>query len=152
MTCSGMHPINMISIMQQGKKKRQASISQQVDSFDESDNDTREDTLLIKVRMILPHAQSFNLLSILLNLKNLPRFLSLANFGESFLRLQRSLSLSITRRLKLLTPNHLMSTLNLNILLLNPIQSPSKSIFMRMTIHLKILLLKILLKPWCIRA
>ena len=131
-----------------GQKKRQAFIFQQVESFDESDPDPGEDTYLIKMRMILPHPESFNLLSTLLNLENLPRVLSLTNFKESFLKLQRSLPLSTTRRLKWLALNHISMVTNLNLLWINPIQSPSNSTFKRMTIVLITLMLKILLKQW----
>ena len=93
-----------------GQKKRQAFISQQVDSFNESDLDPGEDT---------PTDQDENdssAYSIFQSSFNSPepqkptKILSPMNFGESFLRLQRSLSLSITRRLKFLTLNHLVAT------------------------------------------
>ena len=164
MTCSGMQPINMISPILQGKKW-QAFISQQVDSFDESDHGKlihlmnltmvlEKTAYVIKMRMIIPHTQFFILLSVFLSLKNLPRFFSLINLGECFLRLQRSLSFSTRRMLKWLTPNHTstVATQHLNLLWVNPIQSPSKPTFMRMTILLIILILKILLKLWCMSA
>ena len=62
---------------------------------------------LIKKRLILPNIQSFNLLSILLNLENLPRFSSLINSGVSFLQLHRCLSLNTTTGLKWLTLNNI---------------------------------------------
>ena len=52
----------------------QAFISQQDDSFDESDPDPGEDTLLDTDEDDSSHTQSFNLLSILLNLRTLPRY------------------------------------------------------------------------------
>ena len=50
-------------------------------SFDESDHDPSEETLLDQEEVDFSHIQSFILLSILLNLKNLARFLSLINSG-----------------------------------------------------------------------
>ena len=77
-----------------GQNKRQAFISQQVHSFDESDPDPGEDKddsspySIFQSSFNYPEPQSQ------------PRFLSLTKFGESFLRQQRSLLLSTTRRLK----------------------------------------------------
>ena len=107
-----------------GQKKRQAFISNKLIHLMNLTMILEKTPHLIKMRMILPQSQSFNLLSFLLNLKKLPRCLSLTNFGESFLRLQRSLSLNTTRRLRLLTSNHMVATLNLNLHWVNPIQSP----------------------------
>ena len=85
-----------------GHKKMQGFISQQVDSFDESDPDPGEDTYLIKKRLILPNIQLFNLPSILQNVSSLPSFLSLINFGETFLWLRRSFSLN--KKVKVCNP------------------------------------------------
>ena len=78
-----------------GQNKKQAFISQHVNSFGESDYDPGEDTPLDQGEDdSSPYSicQSFfNLLSILLN------SIFLTNIGESFLRLQRSLSLSTAR-------------------------------------------------------
>ena len=83
---------------------------------------------------ILPHIQPFNLLSIVLNLKDLPRLLPIIYSGESSLRKLRSSSLKITRRLKWLTlskTQHLF-TLDSSHLLFwtNLMLNPSKFTFM----------------------
>ena len=136
MACFGMQPINMTLNNAAGQKKTRAFISQQVDSFDESGTDPLEDTLLDQDKDVFPPysiiQSSFN------------------SHGESFLRLQRSLLLSMTKRIRWLTPNHtpMVATLSLNLLWVNPIRSHSKSTFMRMTILLMTLILKILLKQW----
>ena len=123
-----------------GQKKSQTVISYQVDSFDESDHDPGEDTQLDQGE---DDSSSYSIFQS-------SRFLSLTNFGESFLSLQRSLSLSTTRQLKLLSPNHTSMVAILTIMLLwgNPIHSPSKSTFMRIPILLKNFILKVLIKLW----
>ena len=134
-----------------GQKQRQTFISQQVDLFDESDHDHGEDIPLDQDEDDSSLYSIFNLLSTALNVNNLPRFLSLTNFGKSFWRLQSSLSLSTTRRLNWLTPNHTPMVATLNLLWVKQLHSPSKSTFLR-TILLKTLLLKILLKLWYVSA
>ena len=131
MTYSGMQHINMTSTMLQDTRKGKLSFPNKLIQLMNLIMILVNTSYLIKKRMILPPTQFFNLLSILLNLKNLPRFLSLINSGESFLRLQGSLSLNTTRRLKWLTPDNIsmVATLNINLLWLNLTQSPSKSTF-----------------------
>ena len=141
-----MQHINMTSTMQQGTRKDRFSFLNRLIHLMNLILILVKTPFLIKKKMILPHIQFFNLLTILLTLKNLPRFLSLINFVVSFLRLQRSLSLNTTRMLQWLTQNNIsmVETLNLNL-----IQSPNKSTFMRVTILLITIILKTLLKQWC---
>ena len=97
-----------------------------MDSFEESDHDHGEDTPLDQDEDDSSPYSIFQSTFYFPEPQNPTKILALTNFWERFLRLQRSLSLSITRRLKLLTPNHLVATQNQNLLWANPIQSPSK--------------------------
>ena len=145
MTYSGMQNINMTSIILQNTRKGKLSFLNKLIHLMNLTLILVQTPYLIKKRMILPHTQFFNLLSILLNLKNLPRFLSLSTLGECP---------EAARRLKWLPPSNLsmVATLNLSLLWVNLTQSPSKSTLMRMTSLLITLILKILLKQWFMSA
>ena len=75
-----------------GHKKRQAFISQQVDSFDESGPDPGEDTLLDQEDLDSSPYSIFQSFFISLELQNPTKSFIPMQLGESSLRLQRSLS------------------------------------------------------------
>ena len=120
-----MHPIDMISTMLQGTNKGKLLFPIKLTHLIILNMILEKKPHLVQMRMILPHTQFFNLLSILLHLTNLPRFLFPTNYGENFLRLQRSLLLSTTRQIKWLTQNHLVATLNVNLLGYTQSQAPA---------------------------
>ena len=154
MTYFGMQYINMTSTMLQDTRKGNFSFLNMMIHLMNLIMIGGQPSYLIEKRMIHLHIQFLNLLSILLNLNILPRFLSQISSGESCWRLQRSLSLNTKIRLKWLSPNNIsmVATLNLNQAWVNLIQGPSKSTFLRMTILLIILILKTLLKQWFMSA
>ena len=127
-----------------GNKKRQAFISQQVDSFDESDPEPGEETLLDQEEVDSSLYSMFQSSFHFPEPQNLPRFLSLIYSWECFLRLERSLSLNTTRRLKWLTLNNIATLGNPKPKpsLGKPNPKPTKSISMRMSILLITLILK----------
>ena len=143
MTYFGMVLFNMTLIMLQDKRKGKPSFPFRLIQLINLTMTLEKTLSMTMMRMIPPHTQYSNLLSTLLDLNKLLRFLSLTNF----LREQGSLSLTTTRSS---IPGHalMVPSLNLNLLWRNPFQSPSKPIFMRMIILLKIHLKKILLKQW----
>ena len=59
---------------------------------------------LIKIKMNLPHTQSFNPPSILLHLKNLPEFLFPIISGESCLKLQKWMVIECNKKIKVVSP------------------------------------------------
>ena len=111
-----------------GQKKRQAFISLQVDSFDESEHDPGKDTPLNQDE---DDSSPYSFFQSSFNSPELQKptksFIPNQLWGE-FPEAAKNLLLSSTGRLKLLTPNHLVATLHLNLLWVNPIQSHSKSI------------------------
>ena len=79
------HDLNKVTKQTQ----RKAFISHQDDPCDDFEHDPEEeDSTMDENQQNLPHTQSFNHLSILLHLKNLPKFLFPINSGESSLKLQ----------------------------------------------------------------
>ena len=104
------------------------------------------------MRMILHHTQFFNLISTFLNLKNLPSFLSANQLWGDFPEVAKKLIIEYNKKVKVVNPKSFGGNPKPKPTWVNPIQSPSKSTFMRMTILLNILLLKSLLKAWCMSA
>ena len=150
-TCFGMQPTNMISTMLQVKNKGKLSFPIKLThSFTKMM--LGKIPHLIQMRMIHPHTQFFNPLSTLLNHKNLPKFLFTTNFGENFFETAKKMIIEYNERLTWLPQDHSVAIPNLNLLWVNPIPSPSESIFMRMTFLLNTFILKILPKQWCMSA
>ena len=140
-------PITPLTSHTSGSKKRQAFLSQHDDLIDELVLNLLKKPYLTNMSLILPHLHPFNLLSILLNLKNLPGFLSLITSGERLLMKFRSSPLKITRWLKWLTLTNTQHLVALNpnhsLLWVSPILSPSNLTFMTIILHLITHL-----KPW----
>ena len=123
-----------------GIMKRQAFLSQHEDLLDKLIFDLLQKPCFSKLSLILPHLLVFNLLPIILNLKNLPGLSPLFTSGKRLLMKFRSSSLKIARRLKWLTINNTqyLVTQNANHLLLwvNLILNPSKFTFTTIILHL----------------
>ena len=82
------------------QRQRKVFISHQNDPCDDFEHDPEEDSTDDQ-NQDEPHTQSFSLPSILLHLRNLPKFLFPINSGES------SLKLCTTKRSKWLVLNHI---------------------------------------------
>ena len=149
MTNSGIQLVNMTSTMLQDKRKAKLSFPNKLIQLMNLTMILEKTPYLINMRVILPHIEFSNLISTLLNLKNLPRFLSLPNFGESFLRLQKKLIIEYNKNVKVVIPKPYFNggkpkpkpTLG------KPNPKTLKSIFIRMTIVLKTLMLQLTFVP-----
>ena len=110
----------------------------------------RKTRQMIKIKMNLPHTQSFNLLSILLDLRNPPKFLFSINSGQSSLKLLSQWLLTTRKRSMWLVTNHIIMVVNLRLTLLwvNLIQIHNDFIYMRRMISQKIRSLRLLHKLW----
>ena len=152
MTSSGMQPINMISTVMQGKRKGKLSFHNKLIHLMNLTMILEKTPHLIKTMMILPHTQSFDLLSTLLNIKQPTKIIIPNQLGEEFPEAWKNLIIEYNKKVKVADPKSYGGNPEPKTSLVNTIQSPSKSISVRMTILLKTLILKILPRLWWMSA
>ena len=149
MTYSGMQQINMTSTMLQETRKDNLSFPNNFIHFMNLTLILVKTLCLIKKRMILPPIQFFHL-SILLNLKNIPRFFIPNQICGEFPEAAKKLIIEYNKKVKVANPKQHFTggNLNLNLLWVNLIHRTSMSTFMTTIFLLITLILKTLLKQW----